>query len=148
MAEAASADIHSTITDAQGHPHTANPTGCYLAVLSLTALGIVYGDIGTSPLYAMRECFHGPHAIRPTPENVFVVMSLIFWALTIAEKQLGPEHRHVALILESYAELLRKMNRIAEAQEWSRLRRNINFADRAAQLFYRVANGRLVLGAR
>jgi KUP system potassium uptake protein len=83
MAETASSDIHTTITDAQGHPHTAKPTGRYLAVLSLTALGIVYGDIGTSPLYAMRECFHGPHAIAPTPENVFGVMSLIFWALIL-----------------------------------------------------------------
>jgi len=83
MAGTASADIHATITDAQGHPHTATPTGRYLALLSLTALGIVYGDIGTSPLYAMRECFHGPHAIRPTPENVLGVMSLIFWALIL-----------------------------------------------------------------
>ncbi|MDQ1525201.1 MAG: system potassium uptake protein, partial [Pyrinomonadaceae bacterium] len=57
--------------------------GRYLAVLSLTALGIVYGDIGTSPLYAMRECFHGPHAIAPTPDNIFGVLSLIFWALVI-----------------------------------------------------------------
>ena len=83
MAGTAAADIHTTITDAHGHPHTAEPTGRYLAVLSLTALGIVYGDIGTSPLYAMRECFHGPHAIHPTPENVFGVMSLIFWALIL-----------------------------------------------------------------
>jgi KUP system potassium uptake protein len=81
MAGTASADIHTTLTDAHGHPHTAKPRGRYLAVLSLTALGIVYGDIGTSPLYAMRECFHGPHAIDATPENVFGVMSLIFWAL-------------------------------------------------------------------
>ena len=83
MAEAASADIHTTLTDAYGHPHTATPRGRYLAILSLTALGIVYGDIGTSPLYAMRECFHGPHAIGVTPENVFGVLSLIFWALVL-----------------------------------------------------------------
>ncbi|MDQ1592237.1 MAG: system potassium uptake protein [Pyrinomonadaceae bacterium] len=83
MAATASTDIHNTITDEQGHPHTATPRGRYLAVLSLTALGIVYGDIGTSPLYAMRECFHGPHAIAPTPDNIFGVLSLIFWALVI-----------------------------------------------------------------
>src|SRR5918997_844540 len=83
MAQAAAADIHTTLTDAQGHPHTARPAGRYLAILSLTALGIVYGDIGTSPLYAMRECFHGPHAIRATPDNIFGVLSLIFWALII-----------------------------------------------------------------
>jgi KUP system potassium uptake protein len=49
----------------------------------LTALGVVYGDIGTSPLYALRECFHGPHAIAPTPANVVGVLSLICWALFI-----------------------------------------------------------------
>lgn len=51
--------------------------------LSLGAIGIVYGDIGTSPLYALRECFHGPHAIVPNPENVLGVLSLVFWSLTI-----------------------------------------------------------------
>ena len=76
-------DIHATITDAQGHPHTVTPRGRYLALLSLTALGVVYGDIGTSPLYAMRECFHGPHAIEPSPANVFGVLSLIFWSLVV-----------------------------------------------------------------
>jgi KUP system potassium uptake protein len=49
--------------------------------MSLGALGVVYGDIGTSPLYAMRECFSGIHAIPPTPDNVLGVLSLIFWAL-------------------------------------------------------------------
>ncbi|MGI9106390.1 MAG: potassium transporter Kup [Pyrinomonadaceae bacterium] len=83
MAGTVSADIHTTLTDAQGHPHTAQPQGRYLAILSLTALGIVYGDIGTSPLYAMRECFHGPHAIAATPDNIFGVLSLIFWALIL-----------------------------------------------------------------
>jgi F-type H+-transporting ATPase subunit a len=39
--------------------------------MALGSVGVVYGDIGTSPLYAMRECFHGPHAIATTPENVF-----------------------------------------------------------------------------
>src|SRR4051812_35582061 len=51
--------------------------------LALAALGVVYGDIGTSPLYAMKECFHGDHAVTTTPENVFGVLSLIFWALTL-----------------------------------------------------------------
>jgi KUP system potassium uptake protein len=59
------------------------PQGKYLAILSLAALGVVYGDIGTSPLYAMRECFHGPHAIAPTAENVLGVLSLIFWSLIL-----------------------------------------------------------------
>lgn len=74
-------DIHTTTTEA-AHP-TEEPHGGHLWVLSLAALGVVYGDIGTSPLYAMRECFHGPHAIAPTPENVLGVLSLIFWSLII-----------------------------------------------------------------
>ena len=53
------------------------------AALVLAALGIVYGDIGTSPLYAIRECFHGPHAVDPTPEHVLGVLSLVFWSLVI-----------------------------------------------------------------
>jgi KUP system potassium uptake protein len=53
------------------------------AVLALGALGIVYGDIGTSPLYALRECFFGPHSVPPSPENVLGVLSLIFWSLII-----------------------------------------------------------------
>ncbi|NDD67773.1 potassium transporter Kup, partial [bacterium] len=52
-----------------------------LAALSLGALGIVFGDIGTSPLYAFRECFHGLHAIALTHGNVMGVLSLILWSL-------------------------------------------------------------------
>lgn len=63
--------------------HSANPRGRYLALLSLTALGVVYGDIGTSPLYALRECFHGPHAVEPTPANVIGALSMIFWSLVL-----------------------------------------------------------------
>jgi KUP system potassium uptake protein len=54
-----------------------------IAALTLTAVGVVYGDIGTSPLYAMRECFHGPHAVAPTYENVLGVLSLIVYALLL-----------------------------------------------------------------
>jgi KUP system potassium uptake protein len=54
-----------------------------LPVLCLTALGIVYGDIGTSPLYALRECFTGKHGVAPTPENVLGILSLIFWSLVV-----------------------------------------------------------------
>ena len=54
-----------------------------MAALTITALGVVYGDIGTSPLYALKECFHGPHAIAVTPTNVMGVLSLIFWSLMV-----------------------------------------------------------------
>ena len=53
----------------------------YLVGLSIGALGVVYGDIGTSPLYAFRECFRGPNRVEFTPENVVGVLSLIFWLL-------------------------------------------------------------------
>ena len=59
-----------------------NPRGRYLALLSLTALGIVYGDIGTSPLYALRESFHFYH-LAPTAANVLGVLSLILWSLVL-----------------------------------------------------------------
>ena len=52
-------------------------------VLAVGALGVVYGDIGTSPLYTVKECFHGTHAIALTPGNLLGVMSLIFWSLTM-----------------------------------------------------------------
>ncbi|HEX4667353.1 MAG TPA: potassium transporter Kup [Chthoniobacterales bacterium] len=53
------------------------------AILCLASLGIVYGDIGTSPLYALRECFYGEHAVPPTPANVLGVLSLILWSLLL-----------------------------------------------------------------
>jgi KUP system potassium uptake protein len=58
-------------------------SGRYLLVLSLSALGVVYGDIGTSPLYALRECFHHKHGVAATPENVIGILSLICWSLII-----------------------------------------------------------------
>ncbi|MHB1279244.1 MAG: potassium transporter Kup [Bacteroidia bacterium] len=54
-----------------------------LLYFSLLAIGIVYGDIGTSPLYAIRECFHGPHSIAITPDNIFGILSLVFWSLIL-----------------------------------------------------------------
>ena len=76
------------------HP---GPTGTKAVLLtSLGALGVVYGDIGTSPLYAMKECLawhpdgvfpsglpSSPHAVEPTPANVLGVLSLMFWALML-----------------------------------------------------------------
>ncbi|UCE66129.1 MAG: potassium transporter Kup [Candidatus Zixiibacteriota bacterium] len=54
-----------------------------LTILSLAALGVVFGDIGTSPLYAVRECFHGEYGIEVSSANIFGVLSLIFWTLII-----------------------------------------------------------------
>ncbi|MDB5841654.1 MAG: potassium transporter Kup [Herminiimonas sp.] len=54
-----------------------------LATLTIAAIGIVYGDIGTSPLYTMKEVFSKDHGIALNYDNVLGVVSLIFWALTI-----------------------------------------------------------------
>ena len=68
--------------------HGGSTSGKELATLALGALGVVYGDIGTSPLYSMRECLgvspDRPHAVTPLdPANVYGVLSLVFWALTL-----------------------------------------------------------------
>ena len=49
----------------------------------MTAIGVVYGDIGTSPLYAMRECFFGSHSVPATHANVLGVLSLIIYSLLL-----------------------------------------------------------------
>ena len=54
-----------------------------LAALSLAALGVVFGDIGTSPVYTFRECFNPEHGLPLDAEHVLGVLSLIFWALII-----------------------------------------------------------------
>jgi KUP system potassium uptake protein len=54
-----------------------------LIILCVASLGIVYGDIGTSPLYALRECFYGQHSVPPTSANVLGVLSLILWSLLL-----------------------------------------------------------------
>ena len=71
------ADPAPPVTSAAPHP-----TG--LAAMSLAAMGVVYGDIGTSPLYTMKEVFNGPHAVPVTPDNLYGILSLIFWALVIS----------------------------------------------------------------
>ena len=65
-----------SVSESKAPPHRSA-----LAALAFTALGVVYGDIGTSPLYAIKECFSGHHSIPPTPENVIGVLSLIFWSI-------------------------------------------------------------------
>jgi KUP system potassium uptake protein len=49
----------------------------------LGAIGVVYGDLGTSPLYTMKEIFNGNHAVQATPENVLGILSLIFWSIIL-----------------------------------------------------------------
>jgi len=68
--------------DGQGHDHHPQGKG-YLAKLAIAALGVVFGDIGTSPLYSMRECFHGAHGLKITHDGVLGILSLIFWSLVL-----------------------------------------------------------------
>ncbi len=64
--------------------------------LTLTALGVVYGDIGTSPLYALRECFFGSHSVPPTHDNVLGVLSLIIYSLLLVVSV-----KYVAIVLRA-----------------------------------------------
>ncbi|HYG88704.1 MAG TPA: potassium transporter Kup [Azospirillum sp.] len=61
----------------------AEPGAGRAAALTLGALGVVFGDIGTSPLYTLRECFSPEHGLALTPANIMGIMSLVFWALVI-----------------------------------------------------------------
>ena len=62
-------------------PKTATTKEGSLGVLSLAALGVVYGDIGTSPLYVMKTVFDPAHGLAITNDNIMGVISLIFWAI-------------------------------------------------------------------
>jgi hypothetical protein len=64
-------------------PHQPPKDRRYQLILSLTALGIVYGDIGTSPLYAIREAFLEEHGVAAAPGAIMGVLSLIFWSLIL-----------------------------------------------------------------
>ena len=68
-------------TPDSGHGHVAVKAG--LGATALTALGVVYGDIGTSPLYALKTCFSHESGVLATHDNVLGILSLIFWALIL-----------------------------------------------------------------
>ena len=61
------------------HPHAHGP----LKKLAVAAIGIVYGDIGTSPIYSFRETFAGHHTLVPDQLHIWGVLSLIFWSMMI-----------------------------------------------------------------
>jgi KUP system potassium uptake protein len=54
-----------------------------MAHMVIGAIGVVFGDIGTSPLYTLRQCFSGQHGLPLTPANILGILSVIFWALMI-----------------------------------------------------------------
>ncbi|WP_397605063.1 potassium transporter Kup [Sphingorhabdus sp.] len=66
----------------QDHSHSHAPKGSLLA-LCVGAVGVVFGDIGTSPIYAFRETFAGHHPITPDPLHIKGVLSLVFWSMMI-----------------------------------------------------------------
>ncbi len=70
----------SSVTDAAPAPHAHSPAR---AALIVGALGVVFGDIGTSPLYALRETFLHDTSLAPTPDHVLGVLSTLFWAVTL-----------------------------------------------------------------
>jgi len=74
----------STATPSATSPHDGHGKGSKVGLL-VGAIGVVFGDIGTSPLYALKECFslENPHHIAASPANVLGILSLVFWALTI-----------------------------------------------------------------
>ncbi|MFT3712130.1 MAG: potassium transporter Kup [Archangium sp.] len=72
------------------------PTGRELVTLCIAALGVVYGDIGTSPLYAFRECFGGHEPLQVNDTNVLGVLSLITWALVLVVSV-----KYLALVLRA-----------------------------------------------
>lgn len=81
-----SSTLASVLTEAVPHTHSSHDSTdrkSRLVLLCIASLGIVYGDIGTSPLYALRECFYGQHGIAPNQANVFGVLSLILWSLLL-----------------------------------------------------------------
>ncbi len=65
------------LTTKSSHAHNNLP------LVAMAALGIIYGDIGTSPLYTIKECFSGTHGVAPTPGNILGILSLVFWSLML-----------------------------------------------------------------
>ena len=67
----------------QRHHAEADPHGKRLAILAFTALGVVYGDIGTSPLYAVQDAFKSVYGLTAAPDRVYGLLSLIVWSLVL-----------------------------------------------------------------
>jgi KUP system potassium uptake protein len=83
MSEAKASSTVGAAAPAQDSGQTSPQRGADIRKLALGALGVVYGDIGTSPLYAVKECVTQPHGVTPVVENIFGLLSLIFWAIVL-----------------------------------------------------------------
>ncbi len=89
-----SASAPSDNAPQSGHGHVAVKAG--LAATALAALGVVYGDIGTSPLYALKSCFSLHGGVTPTHDNVLGLLSLIFWSLILVVSV-----KYIALVMRA-----------------------------------------------
>jgi KUP system potassium uptake protein len=104
------------------HHAEANPRGKRLLVLSLTALGVVYGDIGTSPLYAIKEAFKPEYGLTPNINNVYGLLSLIVWSLVMIVSVkyvafiLRADNRGEGGVLALLALILQRHHRQAESR--------------------------------
>jgi KUP system potassium uptake protein len=100
----------------------ANPRGKRLLVLSLTALGVVYGDIGTSPLYSIKEAFKPAYGLAMTVENVNGLLSLIAWVLVLIVSVkyvafiLRADNRGEGGVLALLALILQRQHRAGESR--------------------------------
>jgi len=73
---------NESATESPGEP----PSGGFnkkIIFLAFASIGVVFGDIGTSPLYAIKACFYGQHALAPDITNILGVLSLIFWSMFV-----------------------------------------------------------------
>jgi KUP system potassium uptake protein len=119
---AAPAASHQGATERHHPPE--HPTGRRLTVLALTALGVVYGDIGTSVLYALKECFHAEFGVEATRPNVYGVLSLIVWALTLVVSVkyivfiLRADNRGEGGILALLALIQQRLQRLADRKRY------------------------------
>ena len=92
----------------------------------LGAIGVVYGDIGTSPLYAMKESFLGPHPLAVDPLHIFGVLSLIFWSLMlivtvkyVVRGDARRQSRRRRLVRAAVADRAQPRRQEVDARRWS-----------------------------
>jgi KUP system potassium uptake protein len=83
MTESKAGTLVHASSEAQESGKATAHHGTPVLKLALGALGVVYGDIGTSPLYALKECVTLPHGVAPATETIYGLLSLIFWSITL-----------------------------------------------------------------
>ena len=111
-------NINVTADAVEATPHAPKES---LPALMLGAIGVVFGDIGTSPLYAMKESFIGPHPLAVDAPHVYGVLSLIFWSLMLVVTV-----KYVAVTMRAHNKgeggsfaLLAMISRTVEGGKWT-----------------------------